>query len=320
MQRYSKWYLLWTCVLVSSVMSLSWAITPDGKKATSSAKSRPCSSSSGRCKLTPAGIAQGYDSGSQSGSNKLAGTATQAHQPAGGSFDYYYAPIQSGDYTELQAKLQNIRLLESWMGSLNQVMALPSKITFATMECKMVNAFYDRENKVVVLCLEMIGKILGGLSQEFEKQKVPIEVEDVIMGTIGFMLFHEFAHVLIDMHKFPIFAGEENAADSIAMLFLLNTDIAPKALSGVLWFFEDEVGQYDKQRLSDEHPLGPQRQANTVCLAYGKDPQKYAYLARRYLTPERSARCQGEYARAVLAFNDQLTKKNFMTRGTRGLK
>jgi hypothetical protein len=52
----------------------------------------------------------------------------------------------------------------------------------------------------------------------------------------------------------------------------------------------------EEKILWDEHSLDEQRFYDTICLVYGHDPQKYAYLVKDHTLPqERAELCEQDY-------------------------
>lgn len=102
---------------------------------------------------------------------------------------------------------------------------------------------------------------------------------DAVMHT----LFHELAHALIFMHELPIVGKEEDAADSLASVLLIEffnegQEIAISAAD--LFDFESTDSEtFEEDDFWDEHSLDVQRYYSTLCHVYGSKPEKYAHIA-----------------------------------------
>lgn len=119
---------------------------------------------------------------------------------------------------------------------------------------------------------------------------------DVVMHT----LFHELAHTFIFIYKLPVVGKEEDAADALASMLLIEffENGAEIALSAAdLFDLESEdITEFVEEDFWDEHSLGAQRYYSTLCHVYGSDPKKYAYLKKDIgFSQERAALCIEEY-------------------------
>ncbi len=209
-----------------------------------------------------------------------------------------YGPTKSQKFAEIQAEMRRSRVVEQMAEALSKGLRLPKPISLATMECGQSNAFYSPRSRAVVVCLELIGEISDGLSRDRSGNSPPESIVRSAGGALMAVLLHELGHALIHVLELPVLGREEDAADQISAYFFLNgnTQNAVFALDGALWFFRSKVLFYTRRHFSDEHSLGPQRQSNFACWAFGKNPDLYRYvLTAKYITPERAARCSGEY-------------------------
>ena len=63
----------------------------------------------------------------------------------------------------------------------------------------------------------------------------PAYAEDFVVGNIGFILLHEFGHAIIREFKVPLLGLEEDSADTIAAITLLQLDKAqPRARASLV--------------------------------------------------------------------------------------
>lgn len=210
-----------------------------------------------------------------------------------------YGPTKSPVFASLQDELRRDRMLEKLAVGLSAAITLPRPVTLGTAECGVKNALYQPQYRRVVLCLELVVQMGQGIRQSFAGRLPEQKLQEAYTGAIAFIVMHEIGHALIHVLDLPVLGREEDAADQISTFFLLNGgDPAPEALIGALWFFRPNALVYTRQHFSDEHSVNPQRQSNIACWALGKDPARYGFLLRSgVLTPQRAARCRGEYAR-----------------------
>lgn len=138
----------------------------------------------------------------------------------------------------------------------------------------------------------------------------PSKVE-FVLGNLEFSLIHELAHIAIRELEVPILGSEEQAADYIAAMSLINPIESPPggnmgwlrfALNAadafeILWRFAEETS--NEFPYWDTHALSIQRFYAITCLIYGSDPDRFAGLPEQVQMPAaRAAACPGEYDRA----------------------
>lgn len=211
-----------------------------------------------------------------------------------------YSRAKTQNFDQYNQKLKRGRFLEQLADRLSAGVSLPEPVVITIAECGSANAFYNPQHRTIVMCYELIGHLVTGMQRSFAKVASQQEILDSVAGGIFFILMHELGHTLIHVLDLPVLGREEDAADQIAAYLLLNTtgNSSSSGLAGALWFFRSNTLFYTRRHFSSEHSLGPQRQSNLACWAFGKDPQRYQYLlVGKYLTRERAARCGGEYSR-----------------------
>ncbi len=158
-----------------------------------------------------------------------------------------------------------------------------------------------------------------------ENAQIPLEEDRVmfVLANTVFVLFHELGHGLIHEFDLPVLGEEEDAADTIASIFLLRSEILNPQLDSLanqillsasegqklIWetgLEEDQIELYYWAR----HSLSIRRYYRIVCLAYGSDPQRFEEFPQLSGMPEyRSDSCEEEYAlaeRSVAAVSEQM--------------
>lgn len=216
---------------------------------------------------------------------------------AGQTFVAKYGRPKSPDLYTFAVELRKIRVMENMAEVLSSAFSLPEQVALVMMECGQANAFYNRQQRAIILCYEMVKHIALGIQKDFARVASPDESNSATGGAIGFILMHEVGHALIHLLDLPVLGREEDAADQISAFFMLNSDKGlAHSVAGVLWSMRQNVLVYTRKHFSDDHSLGPQRQSNIACWAFGKDPQKYQYLIQGgFLTVARARRCGAEF-------------------------
>jgi hypothetical protein len=143
--------------------------------------------------------------------------------------------------------------------------------------------------------------------KEVESRFVTAKYEDsgrsittATMDAVMHTLFHDLAHALIFMYELPIVGKEEDAADSLASVLLIEffdqgQEIAISAAD--LFNLESaDIDTFEEGDFWDEHSLDVQRYYSTLCHVYGSNPEEYSHIAEDTdFSEDRSELCIEEY-------------------------
>jgi hypothetical protein len=226
-----------------------------------------------------------------------------AQQPmasnATGKFQVFYAPLEDQTYAALQQVFQDSQVFEAIANELNKTIALPHDLTIVLGTCGQENAFYSAENKQIVICNELIGRLAVLFSQSEKSEQ---EIGEAIVNTTLFIFFHEMGHALIDVLNLPTTGREEDVVDEFSTLLLLaaGEDGEKAVINAAEWFLIEgsKNDAIEKLAFWDEHSLDLQRFYGILCLVYGKAPDKYSFFLQKDLLPEsRAAACVQDYAK-----------------------
>ena len=162
--------------------------------------------------------------------------------------------LNTKKYGDIYKRLQSRKVLEQ----LSQVLSplrLESDLLISVVECpdnKGPNSDYHPLRKAIRLCYEMLDFIENGAAVPPDKLPAPknpnITVglmpgitrgEAIVGGWVGVAL-HETGHAVFDIQRIPRFGKEEDAADQIAALMMLQ--------------FGNDVGHHGQ---GDLQPLAP---------------------------------------------------------------
>ncbi|MCW9016846.1 MAG: DUF4344 domain-containing metallopeptidase, partial [Kangiellaceae bacterium] len=151
---------------------------------------------------------------------------------------------------------------------------------------------YDSTNNEIIIPYFFIEEV----KQRFTKAKYSetgVNEKQATMDSLMHIMFHEFAHALIFMYEIPVLGKEEDAADGLASVLLIEffdggQEIALSAAD--LFYLESEDRtELDEQDFWGEHSLDLQRYYSTLCHVYGSDPDKYkAILEQDYFSEYRA--------------------------------
>src|SRR5262249_12779075 len=147
-----------------------------------------------------------------------------------------------------------------------------------------------------VEAVERVGPKLGQPS-EFSYEEV------VVGGLVGVML-HELGHAVFDMLEVPVIGREEDAADQMSTFIALqfSKEVARTIVRGNAYLYKVWYA-FGAPAFFDEHGTGLQRYYNSLCLAYGGQPELFKELVDKGELPKtRAANCAKEYQQARHAF------------------
>lgn len=127
-----------------------------------------------------------------------------------------------------------------------------------------------------------------------------INIKETVSGALLYTVLHEVTHALIDMHELPVTGKEEDAADDLATLLMINLfeDGHELALSAADLFLLEaqELEELEDQDLQSEHSLEEQRYFRVLCQIYGSDPDNYPDLVEDF-TEDRADLCLDQHTR-----------------------
>ena len=128
-----------------------------------------------------------------------------------------------------------------------------------------------------------------------------------IFGPTIEVFLHEVGHAVFHLLHVPVFGREEDAADQLANILIVNLDpdLAIEAVKGVGYMDGREALSRNPTGVdfADVHGVPAQRFYNLACIAYGKDPKLFAVVVEKGLLPDsRAEECEGEYKQVEHAF------------------
>jgi len=147
-----------------------------------------------------------------------------------------------------------------------------------------------------------------GLTEQQRRERI-----EFVVGNVVFAMAHEIGHMLISELGLPVLGREEDAADTFAVMNLLNMNYAFSnrvlTQSARGWFLSNRRDAEEKIPMSfyDEHALDQQRAYNIVCLMVGSSPENFRELATATRMPEERQRtCRADYNNAAWSWKEAL--------------
>jgi hypothetical protein len=259
----------------------------------------------------------------------------------------------SPEHAALRERMMKRRVLEQFAEFLSPL-RLPYTLFIIASDCDgkaWDSPYYSPYNHLINMCYSFIAAAERNAEtlvamQESRKLWTPVSKEQLMAGLFASVLLHETGHAMFDLLNVPVFGREEDAADFMAAFIGLQfgRETARTVVKGFAyyWAYDAEQGadpavnkpanpakdpeircmQDPFCAYSDEHGTASQRMYNTLCMAYGGDPEGFKdFVDIGWLPKERAEGCASEYQRlkfaferTILPFIDQQQMKNVRAR------
>lgn len=206
-----------------------------------------------------------------------------------------YEQPASEEKERVKNDLQQLQSIEASLDLINDLFKIPDKLTIYVGGEE--GPYYNGEDNSIVIPYGFVSEIEYQFSQARNNSLNPIDAtQDVVMHTI----FHEFAHALILMYDIPVLGKEEDAADGLAAVLLIESfeEGQEIALTAADTFRLMRVDKRDliEEDFAGEHSFDSQRYYSTICQVFGSDPDKYEYLIQnKNFSEERADLCIEDY-------------------------
>lgn len=206
------------------------------------------------------------------------------------------------------------RLIRNWLdgdGSLRTFVEgtarrLGAVVPVRMDECGQANAYYSPRYRSITLCYDLVADLIEKLRPSFRQDALG----PAVLGTMLFVLIHEYGHALVHQLELPVTGREEDAVDQLATLKLIETGDAGinYALAAQRWFAASvKLGRSVPNW--DEHSPDAVRFYEMSCLIYGSNPNRFASLAGSdWLPANRARRCPAEYEKVKSAWDKLLAR------------
>ncbi len=248
--------------------------------------------------------------GGGGGGSPQPGTLRPSDLPPNPQIEVAYVEPKNPAFRPIYDKLKKRRVLEDLRAFLSPL-RLPGKLQVKVDQCGASGAHY-KPGGPVVICYEEIDALekaapdvtlqIGGL---------PFTKEDALVGAFVHIVLHEVARAVFDILEIPVWGREEFAADRVAgfIMFQFGEKVAYRTLVGTSWFLAQSsvaisglpTGDFSYVRGLEGGTF--QRFYNTLCIALGGDPARYAFLTKT-LPEGRAQGCRWEYVQLQRSFND----------------
>lgn len=216
--------------------------------------------------------------------------------------DVAYVDPRDPKFQPIQERLKNRQVLEL-MRVFLAPLRLPRKLAIKTDECGEAKHFYV-PGQGVTICYEFVDEI---------EKLVPTndDREGMLVGTFVQVMLYDVALAVFDILEVPIWGRENDAADRLAALLMLQfgDDVSYATIVGVANFFVLTKKTWTGSDFADINSPDAQRFYNYVCIAYGGDPKTFGFLVqpgKEILGKDRVESCSFEYEQVRMAFYQRI--------------
>ncbi len=240
-----------------------------------------------------------------------AGTQTAAaDSPSSGVIDVSFATPVGAD-ARFAKQILTLGGTEGVARGLSRSFVLPENLRI-----RAVNGFvgpnYDPQTKTITLSYGFVNYVAALLRTNFPAlRRDEEEFGRELAAVDGFLLMHEFGHALIDVYALPVLGKEEDAADSVATVFLTETvdNGAQYAFDAARFFHALSARQRGLAPSAywDEHSLDEQRAYSIVCWVAGSSAANLHRVGGLGLLGDTRLRtCPREYQQKVQSWKSLL--------------
>ena len=208
----------------------------------------------------------------------------------------YKKPLTTVE-SNIEKELKNSATIESFMEAINDfiVFSSPTTIVFGAED----GPLYDSEKNQILIPYFFVSDIKNRLSKA-QYSQAGISIKDAMNDILIHSIAHEIGHVLIYLYELPVLGKEEDAADGLATLLLIELfDEGQEIVISAADFFaieSEDKKEFDESDFWDEHSLDLQRYYSALCHVYGSNPEKYvSILEEAQFTEDRAELCIEEY-------------------------
>ncbi|RYE60412.1 MAG: hypothetical protein EOP20_02585 [Hyphomicrobiales bacterium] len=169
-----------------------------------------------------------------------------------------------------------------------------------------------RRTAAALVCLALLAA--PALAKD-KQAKYFADSMDFAMHDAIYTMYHEIGHMLVSELELPVLGKEEDAADSLATIWLLTDDTDDDSWNALIdaadgWYFNavnstgSGVAEFSYY---DDHSLDIQRAYAMVCMMVGYEPEVFGDTADVYdLSEDRQEACAYTYEQALNSWNKLL--------------
>jgi hypothetical protein len=234
-----------------------------------------------------------------------------------GQIDISYVVPANAQLQPIYDRLKQRMVLEQLQLFLSPL-RLPQHLAVKFDQCGATRKSYEPGGPVT-LCYEYIAQIeeyapseaaiIVGSGLATHENQGYLRRDDLIVGPVVMVALHEVALAAFDLLQVPVWGNLDESADRVAGFIMtqFGKDVAWKTLMSTAWYISQTsitgIGvDFSYVRGTDAH-----RFYNFLGMAYGNDPQSFAFLTRNLDIPgNRSDWCSYDYQQVKIAFEQTI--------------
>ncbi len=180
---------------------------------------------------------------------------------------------------------------------INKEFVLPKQLTFSFGGKD--EPVYDAETNTVLIPYFFISDV-EEYFEDAQYSRDGINVQQATMDALLHTIFHELGHALINMFDLPVLGREEDAADGLASVFLIEYfDQGQSMLRSAADLFKLEGkarGEIEIEDFKGEHSIDEQRYYAALCHIYGSDEKSNKRVKKEAgFSEDRAELCVEDY-------------------------
>lgn len=219
--------------------------------------------------------------------------------------DIAYIAPRSEPYQAIYERLKALQVLEMLQEFLAPL-RLPNKLLVKTDECGGAMEIPYVPQQPVTICYEYIREIEANALRAPDSGTAADELtkQGIIVGTFINLVLDQVAHAVFDMLQIPIWGRENDAADNVTALIMVEfrADLTWTMIGGTSWFLA-ERGFTGDDFSKVQRGTEAQRYFNYTCIAFGSNPGKFKFLVEDGSLPQGFAQsCPGLYRKLRRSF------------------
>jgi hypothetical protein len=138
---------------------------------------------------------------------------------------------------------------------------------------------------------------------------ITFTTELLIAGAFVHVALAEIAHAVFGLLEIPVWGNREDAADNAAGVLMMDVseEMAVMTLLGASWILAQRSFTGTADFADVVRSVAAQRFYNILCIAYGADSAKFAFLVRNNDLPkQRAERCEQDFRKLRVSFRQTL--------------
>lgn len=230
------------------------------------------------------------------GSSSSSDSSGEERPPRGVVTVAYQKPVGKED--QIGKELLVASETKAVASALAKTFELPNPLTVKGVNGLGSGPFYNPEDNSITLPYGFAALVYK-LEAESNPEESEYEIGERIGAVNSFILAHEFGHALIANYELPVLGKEEDAADAISTVVLLNVPNGAQYAASAASFWADFSDRQEPPAVleyADQHSLDLQRAFDILCWTAGSSEQSFEEVAELEALPEsRLETCRAEY-------------------------